>query len=265
MKGKTIAKILTSKPVKYVVANAPKFLTGFSIATSIAALVFTVKGTILAVEVEKQRKEKIESGELPQPEHPRWETVKTFGKCLWPAFIFESVSIGSRLYGTNISTARTAMATAACKASELAFEEYRSKVEEKFGSDKEEMIRQEIVKSHAEQSQVPQTTLVVSPYDEILFKEALTGQVFRSDVNTVKSIFNKINYSLSHGYYDYISVMEYLDEFGISSKNEEFGWNVTMTGHLLEPRMELSMTDDGRPCLLLSTIDPPYEGYNMYN
>ena len=268
MKGNIFSKILKSKAVqstvKFAVTNAPKILTGISIVSSVTATVFAVKGTILAVEIEKQRKAKIESGELPVPEHPKLEVIKSVWKCYIPTVILHGVSIGSALYGVDISTARTAMATAACKASEYAFEEYKEKVSAELGEEKEKEIRQDIARTNAEQGITNQSTLVISPYEKVLFQEMITGQIFTSDVNTVKESFNKINYGLSHGYDDDISVMEYLDEFGIACNDENRGWNVTKTG-LLEPRFELSTTNDGRPCLRLYTTEDPYIDYDRYS
>ena len=267
MKGKIFVKILQSnavkKTVKFMVKNAPKILTGVSIASSIAATGFAIKGTILAVEIEKKRKARIASGELPEPEHPKLETIKSVWKCYIPTFTFLTMSCGTALYGTSISTARTAMATAACKATELAFDEYRAKVEEEFGADKERKIRQDIQRDRAEQYMTEPTTLVMSRYDQILYQEMLTGQQFYSDDNEIKAAFNKINYQLSHGYSDFVSVAEYLTELGLDGGDDSRGWNVSKTG-MLEPRFELSRTSKGLPCIRLYTVDPPYENYSMY-
>ena len=259
----TKSKVVT-KSIKWVTKNAPKVLTGISIASSIAASGFAIKGTILAVEIEKARREKIEKGEFPQPAHPKWETVKAVWKCYIPMVTCLIVSVGTSVSGIEMSTARTALATTACKLTETAFTDYRNEVINQIGEDKEKEIRNNIAQKNAEtpvQQQAP-TTLVISPYDKILFYETLTGQIFTSDVTTVKDAFNKINYGLSHNYCDYISVMEYLGELGIDSHDEARGWNVT--DGLLEPKMELDTTPDGRPCLRLSTTVPPREGYNMY-
>lgn len=267
MKTKILSKILKSefvtKSVKVIVENAPKILTGISIVTSVASVGFAVKGTILAVEIEKQRRAKIESGELPVPEHPKLEVVKSVWKCYIPAASFLAVSIGSSLYGTNISTARTAMATAACKASEIAFEEYRTKVEEELGKEKANAIEQSIEKDHAEQCHTKPTTLIVSPYDEYPCKEKFTGQVIRSDINSIREAFNRINYQLSNGYQDHISFAEYCNEFDISNNNDKLGWNVTKTG-LLVLRYDLCQDDNGVPMIEFYTSIAPYDNYAYY-
>ena len=264
MKANIFTKIVTSKPIKYAIANAPKILTGISIASSIAAVGFSIKGTILAVEIEKQRKAKIESGDIPQPEHPKWETVKSVWKCYIPAFTFLSVSIGTSLYGTSVSAARTAMATAACKASELAFEDYKAKVEEQFGSGSDKKIEQAIAKDQADiyASQSP-STILVSPYDRYPCKEKYSGQIIESDLNEIKDGFNKINYDLSSGRSDYISFMEYCDVFGIDNSNSEVGWNITKTG-LLSLKYDLGQDEYGRPIIIFYPSIPPYEDYYNY-
>ncbi len=264
MKGKILAKILesnfTKKVVKGVVENAPKILTGISIASSIAAVGFTIKGTILAVEIEKQRKAKIESGELPEPEHPKLEVVKSVWKCYIPAFTFLSVSCGTALCGTNISTARTAMATAACKASELAFDEYKAKVIERLGEDKEKEIRQEIAKDQVEQRM--DHPPIVTPFEKYLCQEKYTGTIFYSNLYDIKDAFIEMNYSLLNGD-DELSFADYLGHFEIDSKEEAIGWNVSMTGLL-----DLSYRSDydayGRPMIIFGPTQRPYDNYNIY-
>lgn len=266
MKGKFFTKILESDVTKKIITgavkHAPKILTGISIASSIAAAAFAVKGTILAVEIEKKRKEQITAGEIPEPEHPRLAVVKSVWKCYIPTITFLGVSVGAGLYGTNISTARTAMATAACKATELAFDEYKAKVVEELGEEKEKKIRQDVEKSHVEEY-VHRETPIVAPFEKYLCRERYSGAMFYSNLFEIKDTFNMINYDLIHQGQDYISVADYLDKFEIDSKTEDVGWNVSMTG-LLEITYNSSYDAYGRPIIEFGPMDPPYENYNVY-
>lgn len=265
MKGKVIAKILeselTKKVVSGIVKNAPKILTGISIASSIVSVGFAVKGTILAVEIEKQRKAKIESGELPEPEHPKLAVIKSVWKCYIPAFTFLTVSCGTALYGTSISTARTAMATAACKASELAFEEYKTKMIEELGAEKEKEIRQKIEKDRVETA-LDHPPIVVAPFEKHLCQEMYTGSVFYSNLYEIKDAFLEMNYKLLTGH-DELSFMEYLGYFDLDSKEEEIGWNVSMSG-LLVLSYHSEYDAYGRPILVFGPDQRPYENYNIY-
>ena len=266
MKGKVIAKILeselTKKVVSGIVKNAPKILTGISIASSIVSVGFAVKGTILAVEIEKQRKAKIESGELPEPEHPKLAVIKSVWKCYIPAATFLTASVCTSLYGTSISTIRTAMATSACEASKLAFEEYKAKVVEQIGEEKEKQIRQEIIKEQVSRCETPQIQ-TVAPFEKYLCKEKYTGAMFYSNLYEIKDEFLKMNYDLTHCGSDELSMMMYLDHFGIDSREEELGWNVGMTG-LLELSYCMESDDYGRPVLVFGPDQRPYENYNIY-
>ena len=267
MKAKIITNVLKSKTfnkvVKAVAANAPKILTGIGIVSSVAATGFAIKGTVVAVKIEKERKAKIESGELPVPKHPKWETVKSVYKCYIPSMAFLSVSIGSHLYGTKISTARTAMATAAYKASELALEEFREKAIQELGEEKVKKIDQDIAQEHMEQYATQPTTLIVNPYDEYLCIEKYTGTIIRSDVEEIRHVFNKINYELSRGPVDYMSLSTYCDYFGIDCKNELIGWDIGKTG-LLSPRFDYRSASNGAPAIMFSASFDPSEKYDMY-
>ena len=259
--NQSVRKLLT-KVVKVVVDNAPKILTGTSIALSIGSVVCAIKGTVLAVRIEDERQEKIKSGELPEPEHPKWETVKAVWKCYIPSATMLIASAGCSIYGMDISTSRTAIATAACKLSEAAFDEYRAEVREQLGEQGEKNISQSIVqkKAEAQESQDPPKTYVVSPYEKVLIKEKYSGEIISSDINSINELINRINYRLSHSYIDYISLMEYADEIGCREcRREDIGWS--NSDGLLEPKFEL-ITDHGRPCFLLSMYNEPNENYN---
>lgn len=263
--GQGVVKLL-SKIAKKVVENAPKILAGTSIALSIGAVGFAIKGTVLAVRIEDERQEKIKNGELPVPEHPRWETFKAVWKCYIPSATMLIASAGCSIYGTDIATSRTAIATAACKLTEAAFDDYRAEVREQIGEDKEKEIGRSIAQKKAEEQQMlatePPKTYVVSPYEEVLIQEKYTGEVIRSDINSIKEVINNINYRLSHSYIDYISLMEYADEIGCQDcHDEKLGWSGAHC--LLEPRFELG-TCRGQPCFVLSMQTDPYENYNKY-
>ena len=268
MKTKILTNVLKSKTfnkaIKAIVANAPKILTGISIASSIAATGFAIKGTVVAVKVEKERKEKIASGELPVPKHPKWETVKSVYKCYIPSAAFLSISIGSSLYGTGISSARTAMATAAYKASELALEEFRAKAVQELGEEKVQKIDQAIAQEHMEQYAAQPTTLLVDPYQDYPCMDKFTGQIIRTNVEEIRHVFNQINYDLSRGPSDFISLASYCDYFGIDCKNELIGWNIVKTG-LLSPRFDYGVYDkNGAPMIVFSTSIEPSEKYDIY-
>ena len=269
MNGKLFTKIIkneaVTKVVKVVVSNAPKILTGISIVSSIAATAFAVKGTVLAVKIEEQRKEKITSGDIPEPEHPKLAVVKSVWKCYIPSAAFLVLSIGTSLYGTNIASARTAMATAACKVTELAFDEYKAKVVEEIGQEKEKKIRQDIAKENAEQYEIKAKAKakVVPPFEKHLCQEKYSGIKFYSNLYEIKDTFNRINYDSIHHGEDYISMCDYLDYFDIDSRDENVGWNVGITG-LLDLSYEMTSDEYDRPLLIFGPGERPYENYNIY-
>lgn len=266
MKARVLTKIFKSKTankiIKAVVSNAPKILAGISVASSIAAVGFAIKGTVVAVKIEKERKAKIESGELPVPKHPKWETVKAVYPCYIPSAMFLGISVGSGLYGLSISEARTALATGAYEASKLALEEFKSKTTEEIGAEKVQQIEQSIAKDNAEQYGTQPTTLVVSPYDEYLCMEKYSGQIIRSDISEIRDVYNQINYTLSRGQ-DMLSLSEYCNYFGIDCPNECIGWNITKTG-LLMLRYDLVTNKNGAPMIMFYPSLDPNENYDYY-
>ena len=153
------------------------------------------------------------------------------------------------------------MATAACKASELAFDEYKAKVIEELGEEKENQIRQSIAKDHVDEYVNRQTPLV-APFEKYLCREEYSGYEFYSNLFEIKDAFIGMNYNMVSGNNE-MSFMEYMGFLGLDSKDEDIGWNVSMTG-LLDLNYRTELDAYGRPLIVFGPSQRPYENYNIY-
>ena len=93
---------------------------------------------------------------------------------------------------THVGLRRTAAMAAAYSVSEKAFTEYRDKVEEKYGKNKETAIRDEIAQDNITKT-APGPSVVLLGGGTTIFYEYFTGRYFLSDMETLRRAENEIN------------------------------------------------------------------------
>lgn len=126
--------------------------------------------------------------------------------------------------------------------------------EKKFREAKEEIAAEKAKEVHVENAKI----FGKHKEDSVLFKDGATGRLFWSDMNTVKTIVNQINYRLIHGE-DWIPANDWFYEIGLSSLHtyEELGWRIEKG--LFEPSFGPGLTDDGtNTCMVVDYELLPY-------
>ena len=84
---------------------------------------------------------------------------------------------------------------------------------------------------------------------------------FVSDLESVRKIINDLNYRLTSGMEEYISLSEFYDEIGLShtSNSDYIGWNLYRDGQI-GIEFPATTAEDGRPCLMLEyDVSPRYD------
>lgn len=167
---------------------------------------------------------------------------------VWKFYISSGISsaltITSILGATKINGQRTAAAVTAYSLSERAFSEYREKVVEQIGKNKEEKIRDEV-----RQQQVldrPSKEVVVLGGGNVLCCELLTHRYFRSDMETLRKAQNDINSKIVNNYY--VTLDEFYDLIGLphTSMSSLLGWDSDKNMSL---EFSAVVSADGDPCL----------------
>jgi len=118
--------------------------------------------------------------------------VKHHWKQHIPVVVTSVVTIGCIIMGTRVGVRRTAAMAAAYSVSERAFTEYREKVEEKFGKNKEQAVRDEVAQDNVTKT-APGPSIVLLGGGTTIFYEYFTGRYFLSDMETLRRAENEIN------------------------------------------------------------------------
>lgn len=248
--------------------RSPEILLGIGIASGITTTVLAVKATPKALQlIEEAKNDKINTwiDEHPDPHAlvvheslTKPEIVKTVWKCYIPAVISGVASIACLLGSHSVNAKRNAALATAYKLSETALNEYREKVVEEIGEEKEKVIRDKVAQKHLDEKPVSKSEVIVTGTGKQLCYDGISGRYFESDIQTIRAAVNKINETMV--YEMYAALNDFYNEIGLSNTDmgDELGWN--LDDGLLEISYGAMVADDGRPCITLEYhIAPRYD------
>ncbi len=221
---------------KLVRRNSPAILTGFGVSgTLVTAYLAGVASYRAANDLMAQDKEL-----------DKKETVRLVWKHYIPAGISGAVTIGCIIGATGSANRRTAAAASAYTVTERAFSEYREKVVEQLGDNKEQKLRDELAQSHVSDNPPKNSEILVTGNGSVLCCELYTKRYFESDMETLRRAQNDINAKILQELYVPLSDFYYLVGLPTTTNASEIGWN---SDKLMELEFSTVLTEDGRPCL----------------
>lgn len=248
MKTKAILKTAE----KFIVDNSPGILTGLGVAGAVTTAVLTGKAAWnSAVLIESQR----------DKDHPYEFTTKQVVEQTWkefiPPFIVGSLTVAAIITANTVGTRRTAAITAAFKLSEQLNEDYKKKVLETLGIQKEEKMRAELAGEKMTKNPPPAQMLVVSGSNVLMLDER-SGRYFHNSVDEVRKAVNEINHQVNNYFCASLSDFYYKIGLDATAESDSIGWN---TEELLE--IQFSPTEyKNQPAFLLGYNIDPISGYD---
>lgn len=260
---------------KAVVKRSPEILTGLGVAGLVTTTVLAVKATPKALRLIEMAEDHgigitSKNGDPDWERRPltKLETVKVAWKPYIPAAVTGAVSIACIIGASSVHARRNAALATAYQLSTTALSEYKEKVVETIGEEKEKVIREKIAQDKIDRDPIKESIekeMVIIGSGEVLFLEPVSMQCFKSDIESVRKILNDINFRLTTGMEEYISLSEFYDEIGLphTSISDDIGWNLGRDGQL-EADFLAAKTTDGRPCLMLDyMVKPRYDYYRL--
>lgn len=257
-----MAKFDISKMLKTasntLVKHGPEILTGLGVAGMIGCTILAVKATPKALKIIEEEKKKKGVDKLTPV-----ETVKVAWKPYTPAIAVGTASVACIIGASATNYRRNAALTAAYKLSETAFHEYREKVVETIGEEKEKEVKSKIAKDRVEKNPVSQNTVVITGSGNTLCLDETSGRYFYSDKNYIEKIQNDLNRRMLYDICGYVSLNEFYDELDIDHLDigDSIGWN---TSRMIDIHIEGGISDDGRPCLVIMHNNPPMYNFDKF-
>lgn len=273
--GKINFKGLVNVITSFAKVHSPELLVGLGIAGMGTSTVLAVKATSKAVKkidvaIEEENERLIDEAVANQQEHyspivklNRVDAVKLCWKDYAPAAVTGVASVICIVGGTRINLRRNAALVTAVKLSEMTIkdlQQYKSKVIETIGEEKNDEIEAKVNKDVVEQASINMDSSIISGNGPVLCFDKIGGQWFKSDKETIKSVINRLNHTMNDDMY--VSLNDFYDEMGMDHTvaGEQLGWNRDQG--LIEPKFSSHLLSNGVPVMVFTTRIEPRVDYS---
>ena len=242
-------KKIRDNVVNTISDKSPEILIGFGLAGMLTSTVLAVKATPKALDILER-----EDRELSKV-----DKVKLTWKCYAPAAVGYCVSAACLIGANSVNAKRNAVLAGAYKLSETALLEYRDKVTEVLGEEKEKEIRDSIAEDRVNKTERKGEVIIAGKGDTLCY-DMHSGRYFKSNMDEIKRKLNEINYKLMQD--NILSVNDFYDQIGLDpiSTGYDFGWLVD--DGLIRLYFTSTLTEDGQPCLAVHFDNMPRMGYD---
>lgn len=251
----------TSKINKLLQKKTPDILAGTGIGCFILSTILAVKVTPKANDILKEKKKELKTDKLTAK-----DTIKSVGKYYIPSaasgiagicFVSASVSTSNRRYlalSTSYELLREASST------------YREKVIETIGEKKEKKIQESISQEKVDNAPPTSNNIILTDKGNTLFRDSLTGQYFRHDINDLKKkALDMANDELCEGY---TGVPEWLLSLGLDIPDTlmGMGWSQLDQGKAVTIDFDavVARNYNDEPCLVIRYDPMPISDYYTY-
>lgn len=234
---------------KFVTDNSPGILTGLAVAGTITTAILTGRAAFTA------------SLHMNVVDPDCDASTKEIAKETWrfyiPAMVSGTTTITCIIAANHIGTRRTAAVAAAFQLSEKLATEYKERVVETLGKQKEEKMRSELAAERMDKT--PGANQIIIVGSETIFLDEMSGRFFKHEVEKVRKAVNDINYKVNNDFY--ASLSDFYDLIGLerTTFSDDVGWNADSQ---LDVTYTATIMKDGRPAIAISFGTQPIRGYD---
>lgn len=249
-------QMTTQKVGVFLNRNSPTILTGIGVAGLVTTTVMAVRATPKALQILYLDEEIRKNECLPDP--TKLEIVKLTWKCYAPAVAMGSLTIVCIICANSVNLRRNAALASVYSLAETSLKEYKAKVVETIGNNKERKIKDELVKDKIKKNPVSTNEVISTGKGETLCYEVLSGRYFKSDIEKIRKSENILNKELLTGMY--ITLNDVFYELGLANTKlgDEIGWS--NEDGMLAFDFNSQLSDTGEPCLVVDyVVDPRYD------
>lgn len=254
--------------------HSPEILTGIGITGMITTTIFAVKATpraLMLIEEEKRKKNAElldhardgESVDIQRVEKlSSVETIKAVWRCYIPTAVLGVTSLACLIGASSVSARRNAALATVYTLSETAMKDYKDKVIETIGEEKEKVVRDAVAKDKLEKDPITSNDVVVTDKGDTLCYNALLGGYFKSDIERIKSGVNEANRQLLLD--SNISLNELYDWLGLEHTKigDYIGWSIEQG--MIEVTFGSHLAADGTPCVVVDFDKMPQYDFNKW-
>lgn len=232
--------------------HSPEILTGIGITGMITTAVMAVKATPKALILIREKKEELDTDELPAK-----EIVKTAWRCYIPAGAVSLVSIICLIGASTTSYRRNTALATAYALSESTLKTYQEKVIETIGEQKERQVKDAV--ANEKMANAPVREVIITEKGDNLCFDTISGRYFKTDIEKLKRAANDLNRRMRDE--AFISLNEFYYEIGLDGTKlgDELGWHIDR-GYI-DLDFSSQIAGDGTPCLVVDYLVAPKYDY----
>lgn len=234
-----------------ILKNSPYILTGLGCAGVLTTALFTGHSTLKAYMLIKMEEEDRNIELSPK------EVLQLTWKCFIPPVLMGTTSVICIIGANTINTNRNAAIAALYSLSETAFREYKDKVVEELGRNKELKVRDTIAKDRITNSPVGDRTIIITGNGDVLCYDALSDRYFKSSAEKIRQQVLELNYTLMTEMWLSLNDLYYCIGLPATGLGGQVGFDLDKGRIELEYSSQL--TPEGQPCLVIdTTVYPKY-------
>lgn len=237
--------------------NSPAILTGLGCAGVLGTALLTGRASIKAYQIlddEIYRRCKGAKEPITNP-----EAFQMTWKVFIPPVLMGATSIACIIGANSINSSRNAALAALYSLSETAFREYKDKVVEEIGHNKESKVRNDIVKDRIINSPVGDKTIIITGNGNVLCYDVLSDRYFRSSAEKIRQQVLDLNYELMTDMWMDLNDLYYALGLPNNKLGSQMGFDIDKGR--IEVDYSSHLTPDGEPCLAIdTTVYPRYTG-----
>lgn len=240
---------------KFTIDNSPTILTVVGVTGTVLTAYLTGTASFKAAAILADMPDYIEPDGyvIHGYEYSTREKVQEVWTLYVPAIVVGTATVTCIIGANRIGTRRAAAMAAAYSLSERAFVEYREKVKETVGKNKERKVRDEIAQEKVDANPINDTRVIITGKGSVLCYELMTGRPFKSNQDELKKAENELNHKLLTE--DSVSLSYFYDCVGLPRTlySDEVGWR---NDKLVEIDISAVMIE-GEPALAIDySIEP---------
>ena len=229
--------------------NSPAILTGLGCAGVLTTAILTGRATLQASEILKM--------EAPNEQLPPADIIKLTWKVFIPPVLVGASSIACIVGANTINTHRNAALAALYSLSETAFREYKEKVVEEIGRNKELKVRDSIAQDRVTTNPVGDRTIIFTGNGEVLCYDALCDRYFKSSAEKIRQQVLELNEDLRNDMWLDLNDLYYAIGLPSTKLGNQVGFD--MDKGYIQVDYTGTLTPEGQPCLSIDmTVYPKY-------
>lgn len=232
--------------------NSPTILTGLAVAGLVSTAILAVKATPKALRLLEEKNADLHDSRTGQREElTKLEAVRTVYKCYIPTAAVAIATIACIVASNSIHLRRSAALASVLSLTEAGFREYREKVVETIGRNKEMRVRDDVsADTIAKNPPQGPAEVIFTSKGECLCYDTLTWRYFKSDIEHIRRIINNLNDRLVREMF--VTVNDLYYELGLAGTKlgDDMGWDIERG--MLDIHYSSQLAEDGTPCLVMN-------------